>query len=137
MPAKDLYHDTVKQALIKDGLRIVSEQVTFIIEGRQIQIDLSVARLDELYVVPIFIEVKSFLRSSPVEDLAMAVGKYMVYRSALDEAGLEAALLYLAIPQSAYDTIFSERLGVVIREKFQLSLIVVDIEYEEITEWIP
>lgn len=137
MPAKDRYHDTVVRALIKDGWHVVREQLTLIIEGRQVQVDLSVSQGDQAALVPVFVEIKSFIRRSAVEDLALAVGKYSVYRAVLDEAGLETALLYLAVPQTAYDTIFSERLGILMRERLDISLIVIDVEREEITQWIP
>ncbi|NWF68881.1 MAG: hypothetical protein HXY40_07335 [Chloroflexi bacterium] len=41
--------------------------------------------------------------------MAVAVGKFSVYRAVLDEVRLATVPLYLAVPQSAYHGILSER----------------------------
>lgn len=137
MPAKDRYHDTVKRALVKDGWKIIREQVTFIVEKRQVQIDLSVSKANVSSTELVFIEIKSFIRRSAVEDLAHAIGKYLLYRLVLEEIGVEPSMLYLAIPQAAFTKIFSEPLGKLAHSRFNLLLLVVDMEQEEIIQWVP
>ncbi len=45
MPAKDLYHDTVKTALIKDGWTITNDPLTLNIEDRNLFIDFGAEKL--------------------------------------------------------------------------------------------
>jgi hypothetical protein len=89
LPAKDRYHDTVKRALIKDGWTITAEQVTLIGVTRQVIIDIEASK-GELGEI-ILVEVKGFERS-PVEQLALAIGKLQIYRFMLDELGREIPL---------------------------------------------
>lgn len=56
----------------------------------------------------ILIEVKSFNDSESVsEALANAIGKYIMYRVALNNAAISTPL-FLAVPLSAYNSILSE-----------------------------
>jgi hypothetical protein len=82
----------------------------------------------------IAVEVKSFIRRSEVEDLQSALGQYLLYRSLLerDDPG---RTLYLAVPNDAFQGVFSSALGRVAREDYRLSLVVFDPEKEEFTEW--
>jgi hypothetical protein len=45
MPAKDLYHDTVKTALIKDGWTITKDPLTLTIGTRPALVDLGADKL--------------------------------------------------------------------------------------------
>lgn len=58
MPAKDYYHDTVIQALRRDGWRVTDEQVPVLVGDRWLWIDMRVWH-DETALV-IFVEVKGF-----------------------------------------------------------------------------
>lgn len=61
--------------------------------------------------VAILVEVKGFENMpSPVDYLAEAVGKYVLYRSTLDYVGITEPL-YLAVPHAAYMGILSEVIG--------------------------
>jgi XisH protein len=103
MPRKDIYHDTVVKALKKEGWIIESEQALLIIENRQLWVDLRVSNAEMQRTI--LVEVKNFISASQVEDLANAVGKYVMYRAIIEDNELDEEL-YLAIPQSAYDGIF-------------------------------
>lgn len=137
MPAKDRYHATVKRALIKDGWQIRREQINLIVEARQFQLDLCAFAEIEGSLTTIFVEIKSFLGHSPVEDLAAASGKYLLYRLALDESGQENTALYLAVPDTAYAAILTERIGTLARDRIAMKLLVFSTTQEEILEWIP
>ena len=52
----------------------------------------------------IAVEIKSFLKPSPVTDLGEAIGQYGIYQSILSEIEPEREL-YLAVPQRTYNTI--------------------------------
>ena len=66
MPAKDIYHDTVKNALIKDGWIITAENLQLPWGGTQTYIDIIA---DEVFIAEkegrkIAVEVKSFINPS-------------------------------------------------------------------------
>ncbi len=124
MPAKDHYHDTVKRALVKDGWTIDHEQVLFVIADRHVWIDIQASKATELVII--LIEVKGFEGPSQVEQLIDAVGKYVVYRTVIDDAGGENIELYLAIPEKASRGVLQERIGIIVRQQAQLKLLVFD-----------
>jgi hypothetical protein len=135
MPAKDHYHDVVKRALAKDGWTITAEQHFIKLPERRFWVDLQAGLQNENQ--RIFIEVKSFRNvPSPVESLAASVGKYVIYRVALDRLR-DTTPLWLAIPQTAYRGIFSQAIGQAVIKRLGVSLIVYDIEREVIVRWIP
>jgi XisH protein len=113
MPAKDLYHDIVIQALITNGWEITDDPFLLSYGGRELYVDLGAekgtiaARKDNQKIA---VEVKSFLKPSQIRDLEEAVGQYSVYQSILTEITPER-ILYLAVPRRSYETIFTEKLG--------------------------
>lgn len=132
---KDTHHDTVVRALRKNGWRILDEQSPFTVEQRTVYIDIEAERSDERRLI--FVEVKGFQGDSQVTDLANALGQYLLYTHVLEQEYGSALPLYLAVPYSAFSGILSEELGIGIRAKYGVKLIVVDLEREEITQWIP
>ncbi len=79
MPAKDLYHDAVVQALIADGWEITHDPLLLSYGGRNLFVDLGAERITvaaERGEQKIAVEIKSFLSPSPVHDLEEAVGQY-------------------------------------------------------------
>jgi hypothetical protein len=135
MPAKDLFHDVVLQALTRDGWRIVREQVSFIIAQRQVIIDIQATRGGDSGVI--LVEVKGFGRSkSMIEELASATGRYLLYRLVMDEAGAEEVPFYLAVPDEVYAGILSEPIGILMRKRVNMKLCVFDPTRKEIVAWI-
>jgi hypothetical protein len=139
MPAQDIYHDAVVRALTADGWMVTHDPLSLAYGGRDLYVDLGAERTTiaaERDGEQIAVEIKSFLGSSPVRDLEEAVGQYQVYRSVLTEID-PGRVLYLAVPQRVYESLFAERFGQLIRQRLQLRLMVFD-EYEErIVAWIP
>ncbi len=80
MPAKDLYHGTVKTALEKDGW-MVTDNLPLRVGKRDLLIDLGAEKLliAEREHQKIAVEVKSFMSASPVNDLEQALGQYLLY----------------------------------------------------------
>jgi hypothetical protein len=139
MPAKDLYHDTVVQALIKDGWEITDDPLLLSYGGRELYVDLGAEKraiAAQKGDQKIAVEIKSFLKPSPVRDLEEAVGQYGVYQSILTEIVPER-ILYLAVPRRAYESIFSEKLGQLIIKSLQIKLLVFNEEQARIVQWIP
>src|SRR5258708_22505877 len=135
MPAKDRYHDTVKRALVKDGWTILDEQFTLTVDERNLWVDIQVAKDDPRLVI--LVEVKELAEvDSAIEALANALGKFELYRLALQSANLSFPL-YLAVTKQSYEGILSELIGQLALNHAHIPLIVFDSEREEIVKWIP
>jgi len=74
--AKDLYHDNVKEALIKDGWNITHDPLNLEYEDEQIAIDLGAEKLigAEKGGEKIAVEIKSFLAPSFIYQFHNAIG---------------------------------------------------------------
>ncbi|MEG5017361.1 MULTISPECIES: XisH family protein [unclassified Microcoleus] len=137
MPAKDIYHNTVRTALEKDGWTITNDRLTLEIGDRSLFIDLGAEKIlaAEKQGRKIAVEVKSFLSASPVKDLEEALGQYIVYEDILELSEPERNI-YLAVREEVYLDIFSEPLGQLLLQKKRLKLIVFDSSKEIIVRWI-
>ena len=85
MPAKDIYHDAVKQALVNDGWLILAEDYVLEYGGDKLYADIAAEKTlaAERQGQKIIVEVKSFLGRSFINDLEGAVGQYIIYRNIL------------------------------------------------------
>jgi hypothetical protein len=138
MAKRDLYHKHVKHALIKDGWTITHDPFPLKIGTRNLAADLGAERLisAEKGHQKIVVEVKSFVGTSDVRELQQAVGQYDMYLRILNNQHSDRRL-YLAIPISAFQTLFTIELGqLFLRDEF-LRLIVFNPKQEVITQWIP
>jgi hypothetical protein len=75
MPAKDIYHDAVKNALKKENWYITNDPFILKWGARDLYIDLGAQKLiaAEKSGEKIAVEVKSFIGASPVADLENAL----------------------------------------------------------------
>jgi XisH protein len=135
--AKDIYHDTVKTALEKDGWTITNETFTLSAGKRNVFVDLAAEKplTAERQGQQIAVEVKSFISPSPVKDLQNALGQYILYAElfALSEPD---RLLYLAIREEIYVDFFSEPIVQIVLANHPLKLIIFDPIAEVIVQWI-
>jgi XisH protein len=138
MPAKDLYHDAVKNALIKDGWQITADPLVLKIGLRSAYIDLGADKLiaAERGVDKIAVEIKSFLNPSPISDLEVAWGQFFLYARALQRKQPDRRL-YLAVNRAVFETLFNEEAGQLLLAEPGFRLIVFDPKNEEIVQWIP
>lgn len=85
MPAKDVYHNVVKNALIKDGWRITHDPLRLKWGIKDMYVDLGAERIfsAEKAGQKIAVEVKSFVGAPDMNDLENALGQYLVYRSVI------------------------------------------------------
>ncbi|MGB3188623.1 MAG: XisH family protein [Limnoraphis sp.] len=136
MPAKDLYHDAVKKALIKDGWVITDDPYFIKYEDAELYADLAAEKpiAAERQGEKIVVEVKSFVGKSLMYDFHGALGQYIVYRNLIQLTEPEYTL-YLAIDDLVYEGFFQRKSIQAIVNTNQLLLIVVDIGKEEIVEW--
>jgi XisH protein len=137
MPAKDVYHDAVKNALITDGWSILADPYKIKYKDAQLFADLAAEKpiAAEQNGRKIVVEIKSFLSPSPMRDFEMALGQYILYRSSIALTEPEYQV-YLAIKESTYENFFKRDSIQDISKVNQLFLIVVDMEKEEILKWI-
>ena len=138
MPARDIYHDVVKKALIRDGWRITHDPLRLEWGGKDMYVDLGA----ELLVAAekdnrkIAVEIKSFVGASDLSDLEKALGQYVLYHDVLAETEPDR-VLYLAVPQKVLFEIFEEPLGKLLLKNQRARLIGFDAREEAITQWIP
>ncbi|WP_315861646.1 element excision factor XisH family protein [[Limnothrix rosea] IAM M-220] len=73
--AKDLFHDAVKAALIKDGWKITSDPLTIRIERIKLEIDLAAEKIlvAEKDNKKIAVEIKSFINPFTINDFHTAL----------------------------------------------------------------
>ena len=137
MPAKDIYHDGVKQALIKDGWLIVAENYVLKYGGDKVYPDIAAEKsiAAELQGRKIIVEVKSFLGRSFMNDLDGAVGQYIIYRNILQAQQSEYEL-YLAITSRVYSSGFQKKISQLIVENNRVKLLVFDPGSEVVERWI-
>lgn len=137
MPAKDLYHDAVKSALIEDGWNILADPYRIQYKDLDLYADLAAERpfAAEREGQKIVVEIKSFVGRSLVADFHLAIGQYKVYQVLLSATASEYDL-YLAIDDVTYYNFFSrESINFLIRSS-QVKFFVVNIDEEEIIRWI-
>lgn len=137
MPAKDIFHDTVKNALINDGWTIIDENYTLEYEGDKVYADLAAEKIFavEKQEQKIIVEVKSFLGRSFISDLESAIGQYILYRDILCETG-SPFQIYLAVSKGVYEGGFQKKLAQMLLKRNQVNLLVFDANTEVIEQWI-
>jgi hypothetical protein len=141
MPARDIYHNAVKAALIQDGWIVTHDPYRLEYGGKNAYIDLGAEReaLDmvlaaERGTTRIAVEIKTFTGLSLLADLEQAVGQYVLYQTWMRRTEPER-ILYLAVDQETAIGVFAEEFGRVIADDIQIRLIVVDMRSERIVTW--
>lgn len=137
MPAKDLYHDAVKAALIKDNWAILADPFRIQYKDIDLYADLAAERpiAVERAGQKIVVEIKSFVGRSLITDFHLAVGQYSVYRTLLTETAPEYDL-YLAIDDITYNNFFRREGISFLVQSSQIKVFVVNIDEQEIVQWI-
>ncbi len=134
--AKDVIHDQVKQALIKDGWTITHDPYTISFGGRHGYVDLGAEKIlaAEKSGQQIAVEI-SFIGRSTVSELEKAVGQYAVYRSWLSRTEPQR-IIYLAVDKRAFSDLFEDISGRVLLEDYSINMIVVDVAIQEVVKWV-
>jgi hypothetical protein len=136
MSAKDLYHNCVRNALVKDGWTITHDPYTITFGLKDVFVDLGAERLvaAEKGDERIAVEIKSFQGTSDIRDLENAIGQYVFYRSLLTrfEPGRK---IYLAVPHSAFNNTFQEPIARPVLVDQAIALIAFDPQKEVIVQW--
>lgn len=136
MPALDSCHQQMVNALIKAGWNVNTAPVYLraekLVAIPDIQATLNNGSVQQIIVV----EVKCFLDERLDQDeLYRAIGQYLVYRQVLRTRQLDIPL-YLAIAIQVYQRLFVKQVVNAIIHESRLKLIVVDLEREEVIQWL-
>ena len=136
MPARDIYHDKVKNALIKDGWTITHDPLRLSWGGRDMYVGLGAERLlaAEKAGQRIAVEVKSFVGASEMDDLEKAIGQFVLYQAVLAEREPDR-LLFLAVPQFVLRDVFEQPLGELLFQKNLVHVMGFDPDMEVILRW--
>lgn len=137
MPARDIYHDTVKRALEKDGWTITDDPLRLQVGIHRMFVDLGAKKLigAEKGERKIAVEIKSFISKSAIDDLENALGQYVLYEKVLARNEPDRKI-FLAVRESAYNSIFEAEIGKMLLEDKEFSLVVFNERSEEILKWI-
>ncbi|MFM5986672.1 MAG: XisH family protein [Sphaerospermopsis kisseleviana] len=136
--AKDVFHQQVKNALIKEGWKITHDPLTIrISEVVKLQIDLAAETTiaAEKETEKIAVEIKSFIGDSEISSFHTALGQYLNYSQALEEQE-PTRIIYLAVPFETYYEFFQLPFIQRMLQKYQVKLIIYDPKQEEIRQWI-
>jgi hypothetical protein len=137
MAAKDIYHDDVRSALIKDAWTITDDPFRLRWGRKDYYVDLGAERLitAEKPGRRIAVEIKSFIGPSLVDDMEKALGQYLIYRSIMKRRQPDREV-FLAIPKSVAK-VFDEALGEILLEDYDLRVMVFHPKRREIIRWLP
>jgi hypothetical protein len=137
MPAKDIYHDSVKHALIKDGWTITHDPYTLTFGQKDVFVDLGAERTlaAEKQGEKIVVEIKSFRGASDLRELQQALGQFVFYRSLLSRFEPDRKL-FLAVPESVLVSTLSEPIARPVMEDLQVAVIAFDPQQEVIVKWV-
>ncbi|MCM0589382.1 MAG: element excision factor XisH family protein [Gloeotrichia echinulata DVL01] len=137
MPQYDLYHNEVKNALVKDGWVITDDPFTLEYKGLRVYADLGAEKLlaDDKMQEKIVIEIKVFNSPSLITELEKTLGQYSIYLSLLRRIDPQRKL-YLAISEAVYQDFFLKPAIQDILSDQPLKYIIFDPIMEVILQWI-
>lgn len=135
--AKDIFHDTVKFALQKDGWTITHDPYRLRYGIADIYIDLAAeeAIAAEKAGHKIAVEVKSFATGSAISEFHTALGQFLNYRIALEVSEKPEHILYLA-PKDVYQTFLRFEPAKTVIDRYDIRLILYNTDQEVIEQWI-
>ena len=95
--SKDLFLDAAKQALLKEQWVIAADPLIIKIDGVKLEIDLAGEKVlaAEKAGRKIAVDIKGFLKPSTISDFHAALGQFLNYRLALQNARTRSNPLFL------------------------------------------
>jgi hypothetical protein len=138
MPARDKFHNQVRNALLKDGWTITHDPLRLTWGAKDMYVDLGAERLiaAEKDSQKIAVEIKTFGGFSEIEDLEKAVGQYVVYHDVMVRIEPERTL-YLAVSEITFVSLFEEPIGRLLLDNHRVRLVIFDPHSEVIRQWTP
>jgi hypothetical protein len=138
MPARDTYHQTVKNALVKDGWTITHDPLRIRLARRKnLFVDLGAERMlaADRGTEKIAVEVKSFISPSDMKDLEEATGQFVLYERLLKRYYPDR-ILFLAVSEDTKKRVFEEEAGQTLIEDGIIRLVTFEPVKEAIVQWI-
>lgn len=134
---KDRFHDVVRTALEKEDWQITADPYEINVDDVDFEIDLAAEQLlaAARENQKIAVEIKSFISPSNVSDFHTALGQFLNYRDALEIVEPERQL-YLAVRVPIYESFFQRRFIMAAIQRYQLRLIIYDVQQEVIVQWL-
>ena len=134
--ARDLIHFQVRKALEKEGWEITADPFYLSIDGVRLEIDIEAQRLIMASKgnEKIYIEIKTFKKTSILYAFYEAYGQYAFYRDALSDKKINAPI-YLAISLAVYNRI--KKIPFLMKRiaQHKLNLLIIDTTKSKIIEW--
>ncbi len=136
MPAKDIFHDKAKNALIKDGWTIIKDPYTLDWGKDTLYVDLAAERMVAAVKdnQQIAVEIKSFVGRSVTADLEQALGQFVLYYLVMQIQDSER-VLFLAVPDDIFYSLFEGEKGKILLSDKRLKVLGFSTETEEIIGW--
>ncbi len=138
MPERDIYHEVVKRALLKEGWEITHDPLFLKLGDARLYVDLGAEKLIEATKAgrSIAVEIKSFVGASFFADFHTAIGQFISYRTALALLAPDR-MLYLAVPLDTYDAYFRTDFVQAVLDNTAVNLVVYSVLEEVIILWEP
>jgi hypothetical protein len=138
MPARDIIHRAVKDALEKDGWTITHDPLTLKYEDKRVLVDLGAERWvlgAQRQQEKIAVEIKSFIGPSILQDLEDALGQYLIYLTFLRRVEPDRKL-YIATSDVVYSLFAESQAILMLLSDNHVPLLIVNPETQEVVEWI-
>ena len=136
--AKDLFHNTVKIALEKDGWKITHDpyQLRYGVADVYMALAAEEAIAAEKEGRKIAVEVKSFAGGSTISEFHTALGQFLNYRVAIEVSSEPERMLYMAVPTDTYQMFLRFEPAKTVIERYEIRLIIYNPTREAIDQWI-
>lgn len=137
MPQRDLYHENVKNALIKDGWTITDDPFRIQYKGDTLFADLGAEKTiaAQLGTRKIVVEIKMFNAPSLYTEFERALGQYILYRT-LMAVVYPNHELFLGVPEDIQADFFKREAVRLTLTAQRINVLVFNPEQEVITQWI-
>ena len=137
MPAKNIDHDAVRDALVADGWTITDDPLRVLFGSRRLYVDLGAERPHlgaERGGERIAVEVQSFVGESHMDSLHHAVGQYCVCRVILNRTEPDRQL-FLAVRDTVFHSVFEEPLGQTVAADLRIRFLVYNATQRRVVQW--
>lgn len=134
--AKDLLHEIVREALVKDGWTITHDPYLMDEYDPDWEIDFGAEKIiaAQRGADKIAVEVKSFLKTSFAYEFHQVLGQYLNYVSGLRRLEPERTL-FVAVPTDVYEEEF-QRPGIINSiQDYNVKIVIFDKKSQEIISW--
>ena len=138
MPARNIYHDAVVQALVADGWTVTHDPLTVSFGGKDLFVDLAAERVT-IAAESAGIRLRSKSRVSRVHRRVATCKKRWGNTTFIERCWQKRnrwRVLYLAVPRRIRDSLLAEPFGQLIVSRLRLRLLVFDEQKQRVVQWI-